>query len=126
MRRYEKMNGRKVKTMELPWSLWLRVRPSVMKGVPGFEATEAARDRIAEVEAYLRNGHKSEYVADLFGMTGQRVRQIKARMKQKPPKAEARTVRAEDAAGDGVALRALHGVGELERAMRPLSNGHAS
>lgn len=32
-------------------------------------------------------------------------------------KAESRTVRAEDAAGDGVALRALHGVGELERAM---------
>jgi hypothetical protein len=67
--------------MELPWSLWLRVRTGVLKGLPGFERTEAARDRIADVEHLLRQGHKSEYVADVAGLTGQRVRQIKCRMK---------------------------------------------
>lgn len=81
MRRYRKANGRSVKTMELPWSLWLRVRPSVMRGVPGFERTEAARDRIAEIKHLLAAGHKSEYIAALHGVTPQRVRQIKARCK---------------------------------------------
>lgn len=41
-------------------------------------------------------------------------------------KAEARTVRAEDGAGDGVVLRALSGIGELERAMRPHSERTAN
>lgn len=81
LRRYRKANGRIVRTMELPWSLWLRVRASALKGLPGFERTEAARDRIAEVEHLLRQGHKSEYVAAVAGLTGQRVRQIKGRMK---------------------------------------------
>lgn len=74
--------GRRVKTMELPWSLWLRVKPSVMKGVPGFEKTELARERIARVKTLLAAGNKSEYIADVEGLTGQRVRQIKARMKK--------------------------------------------
>lgn len=78
LRRYEKANGRRVKTMELPWSLWLRVRPSVMRAIPGFERTEAARDRIAHVRALLAEGNKSEYVAAVVGLTPQRVRQIKA------------------------------------------------
>lgn len=81
MRRYEKPNGRRVKTMELPWSLWLRVRPSVMKGVPGFDAAEAARDRIAEIERHLQAGQKSEWIAAVVGVTPQRVRQILARMR---------------------------------------------
>lgn len=71
-------NGRRVKTMELPWSLWLRVRPSVMKAVPGFERTEAARDRIAIVRQMRARGLKSEYIAAVVGLTGQRVRQILA------------------------------------------------
>jgi hypothetical protein len=79
MRKYEKENGRRVKTMELPWTLWLRVRTSVMKGVPGYEKTEAARDRIAQVKALLAEGNKSEYIAAVVGVTPQRVRQIKAR-----------------------------------------------
>lgn len=82
MRRYRKPNGRIVKSMEIPWSLWLRVRPSVMKGVPGFEKTEAARDRIAEVQRLLRAGEKHEYIAATVGVTRQRVGQIKCRMKK--------------------------------------------
>lgn len=81
MRRYRKPNGRTVKTMEMPWSLWLSVRTGVMKRIPGYEKTEASRDRIADIQALLRAGEKSEYIADLFGVTGQRVRQIKCRMK---------------------------------------------
>jgi hypothetical protein len=80
-RRYRKENGRTTKTMEIPWSLWLRVKSSVMPGVPGFIKAEAARDRIAVVEELLRAGNKSEWIADVTGLTGQRVRQIKARMK---------------------------------------------
>jgi hypothetical protein len=80
MRRYLKANGRRVKTMELPWSLWLRVRPSVLRGLPGFEKSEAARDRIAEIQHLLRGGNKSEWIAEVTGVTPQRVRQIKARM----------------------------------------------
>jgi len=81
MRRYRKANGRTVRTMELPWSLWLRVRPTVMKGMPGFEKTEAARDRIALIQQYLAAGEKSEWIAATVGVTGQRVRQIKGRMR---------------------------------------------
>lgn len=81
MRRYRKDNGRTVRTMELPWTLWLRVRSSIMRGMPGFEAREAARDRIAHMESLLRQGHKSEYVAAVVGVTPQRARQVKARMK---------------------------------------------
>lgn len=81
VRRYRKDNGRTIKTMELPWSLWLRVRPSVMRSVPGFERTEASRDRIADIERLLRQGYKSEYIAAVHGVTPQRVRQIKARGK---------------------------------------------
>lgn len=77
MRRYRKDNGRVVKTMELPWSLWLRVRPSVLKGVPGFVKTEAARDRIAQVQTLLREGAKPEWVAAVTGVTRQRVQQIR-------------------------------------------------
>lgn len=80
-RRYLRANGRRVKTMELPWSLWLRVRPSVLKGLPGFEKTEAARDRIADIEIMLKAGDKPEYIAAVHGVTRQRVQQIKARMK---------------------------------------------
>ena len=82
MRRYRKPNGRTVKTMELPWVLWVRVRSTVEKAVPGFVKAEAARDRIAVVEKLLREGNKSEWVADTVGLTGQRVRQIKARMRK--------------------------------------------
>ena len=79
MRRHLKDNGRRVKTMEIPWTLWLRVRPTVMKAVPGYEKTEAARDRIAVVRQMLAAGEKSEYIAAVVGLTGQRVRQIKCR-----------------------------------------------
>jgi len=82
MRRYEKHNGRRVKTMEIPWSLWLRVRPSVMKGVPGFVQGEAARDRIAVIEQHLQNGEKPEWIAAVAGVSRQRVQQIKARMRK--------------------------------------------
>jgi hypothetical protein len=82
-RRYEKPNGRRVKTVELPWSLWLRVRPTVLKGLPGFARTEAARDRIAEIERHLADGQKSEWIAAVAGVTPQRVRQIKARMRNR-------------------------------------------
>ena len=78
MRRYEKPNGRRVKTMEIPWTLWLRVRPSVLRGLPGYEKAEAARDRIAHIKALLAEGNKSDYVAAVVGVTPQRVRQIKA------------------------------------------------
>jgi hypothetical protein len=77
MRRHLKANGRRVKTMELPWSLWLRVRPTVMKGVPGYEKAEAARDRIALVKNMLAAGDKPEYIAAVVGVSRQRVQQIK-------------------------------------------------
>lgn len=79
MRRLIKDNGRRVKTMELPWSLWLRVRPNVLRGLPGYEKTEAARDRVAVIQQMLAAGEKTEYIADVVGVTGQRVRQIKCR-----------------------------------------------
>jgi hypothetical protein len=82
MRRYEKDNGRRVKTMELPWTLWLRVRSSVMKGMPGYERTEAARDRIAVIQRMLADGDKPEYIAAVVGVTRQRVQQIKDRSKE--------------------------------------------
>jgi hypothetical protein len=78
MRRYKKENGRRVKTMEMPWTLWLRVRPTVMKGVPGFETTEAARDRIQRVRQMLADGEKHEYIAAVLGITRQRVGQIRS------------------------------------------------
>lgn len=81
MRRHRKVNGRIVKSMEIPWSLWLRVRSSVMRALPGYEKTEAARDRIAVIQNHLNNGEKSEWIAAVTGVTPQRVRQIKARMK---------------------------------------------
>lgn len=81
MRRYRRPNGRVVRSMELPWSLWLRVRPSVLRGVRGFEKAEASRDRIADIQALLRAGNKSEWIAAVTGVTPQRVRQIKARLK---------------------------------------------
>ena len=81
MRRCIKDNGRRVKTMELPWSLWLRVRSDVLRGVPGFEKTEAARDRIATVKRMLAAGDKPEYIAAVVGLTRQRVQQIKQRSK---------------------------------------------
>jgi hypothetical protein len=79
MRVRRKDNGRRVKTMEIPWSLWLRVRPSVLKGLPGYERAEAARDRMALVRQLREQGHKTEYIAALTGLTGQRVRQILSR-----------------------------------------------
>lgn len=78
MRRHLKANGRRVKTMEIPWTLWLRVRASVMKGVPGYEKAEAARDRIAVIQGMLANGDKPEYIAAVVGVTRQRVQQIKS------------------------------------------------
>lgn len=78
MRRHLKDNGRRVKTMEIPWTLWLRVRSSVMKGVPGYEKTEAARDRIAVIQNMLAAGDKPEYIAAVVGVTRQRVQQIKS------------------------------------------------
>lgn len=83
MRRYRKANGRDVRTMELPWTLWLRVRSSVMRGMPGFEATEAARDRIALVKSMMAAGEKSDYVAAVTGLTPARVRQIYPRTRRK-------------------------------------------
>ena len=80
MRRYKKPNGRRVKTMEIPWTMWLRVKSTVVKQMPGFEATEAARDRIAVIEAHLRRNEKPEWIAAVCGVTPARVRQIKARM----------------------------------------------
>lgn len=82
-RRYEKANGRRVKTMEIPWTLWLRVRSSVMRGLPGFEVAEAKRDRIAEIERLLQAGNKSEWIAEVTGVTPQRVRQIDVRRRSK-------------------------------------------
>lgn len=79
-RRHLKDNGRRVKTMEIPWTLWLRVRPTVMKAVPGYEKTEAARDRIATVKKMLAAGDKPEYIAAVVGVTRQRVQQIKGLM----------------------------------------------
>ena len=76
MRRHEKPNGRRVRTMELPWTLWLRVRPTVMKAMPGYVRTEAARDRIAEIKRLGAEGNKSEWIAATVGVTPQRVRQI--------------------------------------------------
>lgn len=81
MRRYRKHNGRDVKTMEIPWTLWLRVRSGVIKGLPGFEVTEAARDRIALVKSMMAAGNKSDYVAAVTGLTPARVRQISPREK---------------------------------------------
>lgn len=83
MRRYIKDNGRRVKTMEIPWSLWLRVRTGVLKGMPGFVKTEAARDRIAHVRKLLAEGHKHEYIASITGLTRQRVGQIRSTTKEK-------------------------------------------
>lgn len=83
MRRYRKANGRDVRTMEIPWTLWLRVRCSVMKGMPGFEVTEAARDRIALVKSMMAAGEKSDYVAAVTGLTPARVRQIYPRRRLK-------------------------------------------
>lgn len=82
-RRYRKPNGRTVKTIELPWTLWVHVRSTVLKALPGYEKAEAARDRIAVVEALLREGNKSEWIADTVGLTGSRVRQILARMRER-------------------------------------------
>lgn len=79
MRRIQKDNGRRVKTMEIPWTLWLRVRSTVTKALPGYERTEAARDRVAVINQMLAAGEKTEYIADVVGVTGQRVRQIKCR-----------------------------------------------
>ena len=79
MRRLIKDNGRRVKTMEIPWTLWLRVRPNVLRGLPGYKKTEAARDRVAVIQQMLAAGEKTEYIADVVGVTGQRVRQIKCR-----------------------------------------------
>lgn len=79
MRRRLKDNGRRVKSMELPWTLWLRVRTSVMKALPGYERTEASRDRIAVVKKMLEAGDKPEYIAAVVGITRQRVQQIKTR-----------------------------------------------
>lgn len=88
MRRLIKDNGRRVKTMELPWSLWLRVRSTVMRDIAAFERTEAARDRVALVINLLAEGNKTEYIADVVGLTGQRIRQIKCReAKKTTPKA---------------------------------------
>lgn len=58
----------------------------MLKGLPGFERTEVARDRIADVEVLLRQGLKSDYIGAVSGMTPQRVRQIKCRMKAKAKK----------------------------------------
>lgn len=77
MRRFRKNNGRTVKSMEMPWSLWLRVRSSVLRGLPGFEKTEAARDRIAEVKRLLAENHTHEVIARMTGLTRQRIGQIK-------------------------------------------------
>lgn len=79
MRVRRKDNGRRVKTMEIPWTLWLRVRSSVLKGLPGYEKAEAARDRMALVHQMRAQGHKTEYIAAVTGLTGQRVRQILTR-----------------------------------------------
>jgi hypothetical protein len=79
MRRYRTPSGRTTRTMELPWSLWLRVRPSVLKGLPGFEKTEAARERVAVIKTMLKDGDKPEYIAAVVGVTRQRVQQIKSR-----------------------------------------------
>lgn len=79
MRRIEKDNGRRVKTMEIPWTMWLRVRSTVTKALPGYEKTEAARDRVAVIKQMLDAGEKTEYIAAVVGVTGQRVRQIKCR-----------------------------------------------
>lgn len=79
MRRIQKDNGRRVKTMEIPWTLWTHVRPTLMKRIPGYEKTEAARDRVAVIKRMLDAGEKTEYIAAVVGVTGQRVRQIKCR-----------------------------------------------
>lgn len=78
MRRHLKDNGRRVKTMEMPWTLWMRVRSTVMKAIPGYERTEASRDRIAVVKRMLNDGDKPEYIAAVVGITRQRVQQIKS------------------------------------------------
>jgi hypothetical protein len=83
MRRYVKDNGRRVKTMEIPWSLWLRVKTGVLKGMPGFVKTDAARDRIAQVRQLLADGHKHEYIASVTGLTRQRIGQIHSTTKGK-------------------------------------------
>lgn len=85
MRRYRTQNDRRIKTMEIPWALWLRARSNVMNGLPGFERAEAARDRIALVKQLLNEGHKHEYVAAVTGLTRARVGQIKHSMKKGTP-----------------------------------------
>jgi hypothetical protein len=82
MRRYEKDSGRRVKTMEIPWTLWLRARSNVMRGLPGYEKTESSRDRIAVIQRMLADGDKPEYIAAVVGVTRQRVQQIKDRSKE--------------------------------------------
>jgi hypothetical protein len=53
-----------------------------MRGLPGYEKTEAARDRIAVIKGMLADGDKPEYIAAVVGVTRQRVQQIKDRSKE--------------------------------------------
>ena len=84
-RRIEKENGRRLKTVEIPWSFWLSVRKTVNMRVVGFEKAEASRDRIAVIKKMLADGEKSEYIAAVVRVTGGRVRQIKCQRTTQSP-----------------------------------------
>lgn len=83
MRRYRHANGRVTKTMEMPWTVWLAAKTNVIRALNGYVRAEERRGRIAKVKTLLVEGHKREYIAEVVGISRQRVGAINTQMKRK-------------------------------------------
>jgi predicted XRE-type DNA-binding protein len=81
-RTYLLPNGRRVRTMEIPLSVWSHVKHSATKRLAAYEQAEAARDRTHQIKQLLLQGHKQEYIASVVGVIRQRVSAVKATMKK--------------------------------------------
>lgn len=83
MRRKRKPNGRIVKTMEIPWPIWMQVRSSALARLKGFEEAETWRDRKQDILNLLAEGHKHEYIAATVGTSQSYVSKVNRKAKAK-------------------------------------------
>jgi hypothetical protein len=89
-RRYRKISGRTINTVEIPFAVYRSLRSRIDPKVQQWHRGEEARDRLARVLSMAAEGNKQDYIAEILGVSQQYVSKAlknhKARQTKKDPK----------------------------------------
>ena len=72
-RTYRKPNGRRIRTVEIPLSVFQHQRFRLQPEIDAWHRGEAARDRLAQVVKLAAEGNKQDYIAEVVGTSQQYV-----------------------------------------------------